>query len=120
MKPSLTVVSAGGALPFYSASQLKEQLGSSPRGPAGGGGAKLRSCFCSARDSLRAFSAAGREGGEWTVDESQFDNAVAEVRGVRGRYVLTFYHVSDKSSLLSLQTSRKRNKNRGMCFISKI
>lgn len=40
-----------------------------------------------------------------------------EVRGVQGHYVLTVYHVSDKSALLSLQTSRKCSKTEG-CVLS--
>lgn len=112
---------------FLFASQLKEQRGSSPRGPAVGGGVK-QNCgvvFVHSGTVFQLFFL-GREGGESTVDESQFDTAVAsagqscwvpEVRGVRGRYVLTSYHISDKSALLSLQTSRKCNKAEG-CVLS--
>lgn len=46
-----------------------------------------------------SFFAGGREGGESTVDESQFDNAVASAvvlgdRGVQEHYVLTFISIT--------------------------
>lgn len=83
-----------------------------------------RSCFCSRGETLLALLAGGREGGETTIDESEFDNAVASAvalsdRGVGGHYVRTFISVTfpANSVLASLQASRKCNKIEG-CVLS--
>lgn len=71
--------------------------------------------------------AGGPEGGESTIDESEFFfffNAVASAvvlgdRGVRVHYVLTFIYITfpANSALASLQASRKCNKIEG-CVLS--
>ena len=88
------------------------------------GRVKPPSCFCFGGETLLALLAGGREGRK-TVDESEFDNAVASAAalgdrgGVQGHYVLTFISITlpANSALASLQASRKCNKIEG-CVLS--
>lgn len=88
-----------------------------------GVGSNRRVVFVLREKHPLALLSGGREGSD-TVDESEFDNAVASAvalgdRGVQGHDVLTFISIilPANSALPSLQASRKCNKIEG-CVLS--